>query len=379
MTETKGTSVRFSLLTVAVWLLVAGGVIFLLWQVIDRISIADMPLSTPTPNQTQLHQTIAAVLTAQSGSLATTQPATVTAAPTIFMTVTPTGALPSPHSTATPDKLSFTATPLGLCNRAAAGNPIDITIPDDSLISPGQSFIKTWKLVNAGTCTWTTKYSASFFYGDRMNAPESVGLQEAVPPAHSMEISVEMTAPQTPGTYQANWKLTNPDGTLFGIGPNGDSPFWVRIIVRESQTAAPTVTPGPSATSTPTLEVALTPTPQGQVSGELTPVPGDAINLDTLTLNEGGADLIYKVDADQFHWLVPSGEAMIGVYGSQAPELANCQGTNMSSAPIAVESLPTGTYLCYHTEADRFGRMLLAALDPVTFTLTLDLLTWSKP
>ena len=51
----------------------------------------------------------------------------------------------------------------------------------------------------------------------------------------------------------------------------------------------------------------------------------------------------------------------------------------MSSAPIAVESLPVGTYLCYTTNQGRIGRALLVALNPDDFTLTLNLLTWALP
>ncbi len=379
MTADKGPRVRFSLLTALVWLLVAAGIIFLLWQVINRISASDLPLSTSTANLTQVYQTISAVLTAQPSTTVTNPPPLDTSLPTAAVTPSPSTPLVTPQYTVSPSPPVTTSTPQVLCNQAAAGNPIDVTIPDDSLISPGQNFIKTWKLVNAGTCTWTTAYSASFFYGDDMDAPPSMSLPEEVLPSHSVEISIEMVAPEDPGTYQGNWKLADPGGTLFGIGPNGDSPFWVRIIVKESQTATPTPTSGPSPTSTPTSEVTSTSTPEGQLSGELIPVPGDAIDLDTLTLNSGGEDLVYRVEIDQYHWLTPTTDTTLGIYGSQAPQLADCQQTNMSSAPIAVESLPTGTYLCYHTGEGRFGRMMLAAVDPATFALTLDLLAWALP
>lgn len=377
MPVTKGAPVRFSLLTVVVWLLVATGIIFLLWQVITRISASNLPVSTATPNPTQMYQTIAAVLTAQPTNPATTTAQTDTPSPTARLTQTPSTPLPSPHSTSTPGEVIQTATPAALCDQAAAGNPIDITIPDDSLISPGQSFIKTWKLVNIGTCTWTTLYSASFFYGDRMGAPESVPLQATVLPAQSVEISVEMIAPLAAGAYQGNWKLSNPDGMLFGIGPDGDAPFWVRIMVAENQTV--TATEEASATSIPADLVTPTATPHGQVSGELSPAPSDTIDLDSLTLNSDGEDLAYQVDANQYHWLSPLEDAMIGVYGNQEPTLADCKLAGMSSAPIAVESMSIGTYLCYTTDEGRLGRAFLKAVDPEDFTLTLDLLTWALP
>ena len=379
MAVTNRTPVRFSLLTVVVWLAVAAGVIFLLWQVITRISASNLPVITTTPNLTQVYQTIAAVLTAQPSNPATTPAQTDTPSTTARLTQTPSTPLQSPHVTSSPGETTQTATPGALCNQAGAGNPIDITIPDNSLIPPGQSFIKTWKLVNIGTCTWTTLYSASFFYGDRMGAPDSVPLQAFVLPAQSVEVSVEMIAPQVPGSYQGNWKLRNSNGGLFGIGPSGDSPFWVRIIVAENQAVTATATGEISATSSPTDLVTPTATPLGQVSGELSPAPGDTIDLDRLTLNSDDEDLIYQVDAAHFHWLTPHEQAMIGVYGNQEPSLADCRSASMSSAPFAVESLSIGTYLCYTTDEERLGRVLLKAVDPDDFTLTLDLLTWALP
>jgi hypothetical protein len=403
MAITNRKPLRFSLLTVIVWLGVAAGIIFLLWQVITRISGSTLPISTATPNLTQVYQTIAAMLATQQTNTATATTQIVTPSPTIRQTQTPSTPLPSLVTTVTLGAITQTSIPEVRCDQAAAGNPIDITIPDDSLISPGQSFIKTWKLENIGSCTWTVSYSASFFYGDRMGAPESVPLQETVLPAHSVEISVEMIAPLAAGTYQGNWKLSNSDGILFGIGPNGDSPFWVRIIVPENPTNTATATPGVTATFNasetplPTSTVTETPLPTStatetplptstattappvQASGELSPIPGDSIDLDTLTLNGNDTDLNYQMDANNYHWLTPIDETRIGIYGGLEPNLADCQSASMSPAPIAVESLSVGTYLCYTTNEGRLGRSLLGAVNPDDFTLTLDLLTWALP
>lgn len=383
MAITNRTPVRFSLLTAIIWLLVASGIIVMLWQVIRRISSSNLPVSTATPNLTQVYQTIAAMLTTAQTSPATTPAQTVTPSPTVSLTQAPLTALPSPITTVTPGGITQTSLPEVLCDHAAAGNPIDITIPDDTLISPGQSFIKTWKLVNIGSCTWTTSYSASFFYGDRMDAPGTALLKETVLPAHSVEISVEMVAPLGSGTYQGNWKLSNQNGVLFGIGPNGEAPFWVRITVPENPSTTATTTPGLTptfnATESPSPTVTTTATPPVQASDELSLAPGDSIDLDTLTLNNDNEDLIYQVDADNYHWLAPQDEARIGVYGSLEPNLADCQSANMSHAPIAVESLSIGTYLCYISNEGRYGRAVFVALDPDDFTLTLGLLTWALP
>jgi hypothetical protein len=387
MSVTKHAPIRFGLLTALVWLAVAAGSIFLLWYVIKRISVSNLPISNATPNQTQVFQTIAAIVNSQMTSSATDVLKTDTPSPTVRLTPTPATVVPSPKMTSTPAGVTQTMTPTARCDQAGAGNPLDITIPDDSLIAAGESFIKTWKLVNTGTCTWTTSYSGSFFYGDRMGAPESVPFEASVLPAQSVEISIEMIAPTSPGTYQGNWKLMSPGGELFGIGPNGDLPFWVRIIVPENPASTATATPGASptqgasATYNPTISPSptATSTPPVQVRGVLSPVSGDTIDLDNLTLNSGNADLLYQVDANNYHWLTPQHEAMIGVSGSQEPSLAECQAASKSHAPIAVESLPIGTYLCYATNEGRLGRALLEAVDPHNFTLTLDLLTWALP
>jgi hypothetical protein len=376
--EKKRTPIRFGVLTALVWILVAAGIIFILWQVINRISASSLPISTATPNQTQINETIVAIVNSQLTASATmTLPAdTPSSAPTPNQTPSPT--LPTPKLTPTKAAVQQSDTPAVLCDQAAAGNPLDVSIPDDTVIPAGQSFVKTWKLVNNGSCTWTNEYSASFFYGDQMSAPTSVHLKDSVMPEQSIEISVEMVAPQTPGTYQGNWMLSNPGGELFVIGPNGNLPFWVRISVAASQTT-PTRTASPSATLNPTEYPPTATTPEGQWTAELQIVPGDAIDLDTLTLNSGNEDLLYQVGAIDYHWLTPANQATVGVFGSQEPDLPNCQSASMSQAPIAAESLAAGTYLCYRTNQGNLGWALLVTVDQDDFALTIDFLTWIQP
>jgi hypothetical protein len=185
-----------------------------------------------------------------------------------------------------------------------------------------------------------------------------------------------MIAPQSPGIYQGNWKLSNQDGVLFGIGPNADSPFWVRIIVVEEETSTPIATQGVTPTITPTVVITPTASPPENISGKLSPLLDDSIDLDTLTLNGEGKDLVYQADDDSYHWLAPQDGAIVGIFGNQQPTNPDCQSASMSAAPVAMESLSIGTYLCYTTNEGRLGKALLEVMDPETFTLTLDLLTW---
>ena len=145
-------------------------------------------------------------------------------------------ASPSPSPRATPDTgkdPTGTLTPTRVCNLAAAGRPIDVTIPDDTRVGPGDSFVKTWRLVNMGSCTWTRGYAAVWFSGMAMGGQREESLRRSVSPQESVDISVEMSAPLLTGEYQSNWKLRDEAGNFFGIGPAGNSPFWVRIEVVE--------------------------------------------------------------------------------------------------------------------------------------------------
>jgi hypothetical protein len=131
----------------------------------------------------------------------------------------------------------------------------DVTISDYTEIEAGNSFTKTWKIENTGTCTWSSDYSLEFVSGDEMDG-SSTAIGESVNPGASVEISVDMAAPEDADEYTGYWQLENSGGTLFG------SKFYVLIVVPDA-TSTPTVTSTAiSATSTtaPTSTAMLTST-----------------------------------------------------------------------------------------------------------------------
>ena len=107
----------------------------------------------------------------------------------------------------------------------------DVTIPDGTKLRPAQTFVKTWRLKNNGTCPWTTGYAMVFAKGDSLGAPLQVPFPAAVAPGASIDVSVKMTAPVTPGTYRGNWQIRDTTGTVFGITNTNDRTFWVQIVV----------------------------------------------------------------------------------------------------------------------------------------------------
>ena len=108
----------------------------------------------------------------------------------------------------------------------------DVTIPDGTTISSGQTFTKTWRIRNTGTTTWGSGYTLTFTSGAQMNAPATVNVSSTLP-NNTADISVNMTAPGSSGTYIGYWKMKNPHGQLFG-----DS-IWVKITVSGSSSSCP--------------------------------------------------------------------------------------------------------------------------------------------
>lgn len=162
--------------------------------------------------------------------------------------------LPSPTATL-PPTVSASATPL--CDLAQFVT--DVTVPDGTQFLPDQTFTKTWRLRNLGTCTWSSSYQIIFDSGEAMGGPATQPMAGSVGPGNQVDVSVALKAPTAPGTYRGYWRLRNTAGVLVPIasGHQGLS-FFVEIKV-VAPTATPSATFTPSITPTPTQT--LTPSP----------------------------------------------------------------------------------------------------------------------
>jgi hypothetical protein len=142
------------------------------------------------------------------------------------------------------------------CNRVAF--VADITVPDGTSINATERFTKTWRFVNVGTCTWVTSYRFTFISGDQMGAPDSIELPKIVTPGENVDISIDLTAPDSPGVYKGIWSFEDTGGRQFGLGPASTGEIWVQVRVVAEPTSTPTASLEPTGTSTPT---AVPPTP----------------------------------------------------------------------------------------------------------------------
>lgn len=197
-------------------------------------------VDTPTPGSTQAQgdqatAVLQTVAVRQTISALETQIAIGTFTPTI----NPIPATPSPRPpTATPQPSAtiqfMTATPLPSltsqvpCNVAAFIS--DVTIPDGTAVAPEQSFIKTWRIKNVGSCAWSTSYNLVFASGDQLGGPASVKFPIGVKPNETIDLSVTLFAPKITGPYTGYWQLSSSEGDTFGTG-NKNQPFYVKINV----------------------------------------------------------------------------------------------------------------------------------------------------
>lgn len=199
----------------------------LLFAFIALLSACNFPsaVSTPSLEDIDSAEQAAATLAARLTEVAANMNKNPTATPTLF----PSTAAPTvtPSATVPPTKPP-TPTPYP-CNWAAFVS--DVTIPDGRVLKPGEQFEKTWRLKNIGSCSWSKDYDLVFASGDRMDGSKSVSLTGTVKPGQTVDVSVDLIAPDAIDDYVGYWALRDASGRIFGIGLDADAAFWVAIEV----------------------------------------------------------------------------------------------------------------------------------------------------
>jgi hypothetical protein len=354
---------------------------FIFWiSIVLGLNSCYLPVSlTPSKSEEEVRQyygTVSVILT-ETGAVSPVPTQTLTVTP--ISSTTPTESpLPAVEQSPTIDvTATITPSPKAELNTAASlrcdlaqpGRPFDISVADESHFYPGESFSKTWRLINAGSCEWTHEYSVVWFSGEDLGVNPVQTFGTNVLPGQVIDISVDMVAPLVPGTYQSNWKFRNSQGDLFGIGPNGDAPFWARIVVVPVDT--PTVTP-PVPTPTPTQAVFA--------AGSLQLALDDHFDLDTGALNLGEKDdFIFARNEEKHLSLQPTTETRAALFGMAVPSLEDCLLVEIHNTAVDLEQLPAGAFLCYRTHEGLPGWLSVTKLDIENGGLSLDFLTWGIP
>jgi hypothetical protein len=177
--------------------------------------LALTPTETPVPTATAI-----------SEPTNTPQP---TQAPTIAATAAETAAVTETAAAVTDNKAKY----------------VSQSVPDGTVFQPGETFTMTWRIQNVGITTWKPTYMLRFYSGNNLGAPEEVPIDKEVPPGQTIDITLDMTAPTTPGEYRSVWVMaTDARG-------NFKEPVYLVITVPAPETATPTSPPA-TATATPT-------------------------------------------------------------------------------------------------------------------------------
>jgi hypothetical protein len=249
-----------------------------LWVILTAISLlltACKP-SQKSPQTNQVDPQAVYTAAAETANAKMTELAAITPspAPSSTSTGTTTATLAATVTSLIPTA-TLTQPPLvgNLADRAEFVT--DVTVPDFTVFAPSQPFIKTWRLKNIGTSTWTPVYSLIFYSGSQMSGPSSVPFTKEVKPGETVDLSVNLVSSANQGQYTGYWILRNPLGQNFGVGPTAAQAIYVIINVASSGTTVVTTT---ATTSASTLTV--TPT-QGNQTPTVTPTnapPGSYIN-----------------------------------------------------------------------------------------------------
>lgn len=125
----------------------------------------------------------------------------------------------------------------------------DVTFPDDTLVFPGQRFVKTWEVQNVGKVAWENRflqcvdeeivvYARS---GEKLMIAGSLKPQVqriSVPltkPGDAALLSVSFVAAALPGTVMSYWKSVFEDGRLCFPKASG---LWCKVRVSSLTMAA---------------------------------------------------------------------------------------------------------------------------------------------
>ena len=118
----------------------------------------------------------------------------------------------------------------------------DVTFEDGERVLSGQRFVKTWELQNVGKVPWEGRFlqcmDEEIVVYSRTG--ETLHLAHNLRPTHTrvpvpttlpgdlVQVSVEFTAPDLPGTVLSYWKSTFTDGSLCFPKSRG---VWVKVCV----------------------------------------------------------------------------------------------------------------------------------------------------
>ena len=129
----------------------------------------------------------------------------------------------------------------------------DVTLPDGTIVQPGELLLKIWRVENTGDTVWETEwppFQLTFNAGDQLSGPSIAqalfyppgadlsfesgfqawsGNATSVAPGEQMDLPLLLRAPDTAGHYRGYWTLSTGEGEDLGD-------LYLDIVVEEDGT-----------------------------------------------------------------------------------------------------------------------------------------------
>ena len=184
----------------------------------------------PTPDVAAVRTSAASTVVSQFTLTAAAFTPTPQPLPTDTATLEPTTAADTATAPVVAEVTNAQGTTIALCDKYSWDiATVDVNIPDNTTMTPGQDFTKTWLIKNIGNCAWGAGYKLIYSYGDKMSG-EAQALTAAIAPGEEVQVSVNLKAPTLPGTYSVFWTLQNAKGIAFQ--GNDNKVLYVQIVVQ---------------------------------------------------------------------------------------------------------------------------------------------------
>jgi ABC-type amino acid transport substrate-binding protein/heat shock protein HslJ len=217
----------------------------------------------------------------------------------------------------------------------------DVTYPDNNMksppeVTPGQVFVKTWRVKNTGTCTWVPGYQLAYAYGNTPAAQmggQPVPITSPINAGATVDLSVTLTAPKTPGTYQGFWQMNDANKQAFG------QTIWVGVTVVDNTQPTPAPIPAPVVSS---FTVSPGSIQQGQCVNASWSVSG---KVDKVVFERNGQDLLPNAPVSGTYTDCPPGTGQVqyglGAYGPGGKDIKNVYiNVSAAPAPTAIPTIP---------------------------------------
>ena len=113
----------------------------------------------------------------------------------------------------------------------------DVTYPDNSVVTTGETFTKTWEIRNDGECSWGPGYSLEGVSGNFIEVTPVEGTFPVVQPSQTAQLSLVITAPQDTGEATGSWVIERPEGDNVKIQNGENFDLWAIVNVVQGSAA----------------------------------------------------------------------------------------------------------------------------------------------